>query len=78
MMIADMTPAMPAVPAPLAVRMQRLIQAATLRGAIRALAARHAAARSAAAVAELDDHIRDDIGLPRREPLRQRAGFWLV
>lgn len=79
MMTADMIPAMPAAaPAPLAARMQRLLQATTLRRAIRALAARHAAARDAAAMAALDDHIRGDIGLPCRAPEPRRTGFWLV
>ncbi|MBR0647855.1 hypothetical protein [Plastoroseomonas hellenica] len=89
MMTAEMTPAAPAIlrsldagaaaaPVSLASRVRRLIQAAAVRHAIRALAARHAATRRAAAVAALDDHIRRDIGLPRREPVRHEAGFWLV
>lgn len=79
MMTAEMTPAMPAVaPVPLAARMRRLIQAVTVRRAIRGLTARHAAARDAAAMAALDDHIRGDIGLPRHMPEPRRTAFWLV
>lgn len=79
MMTAEMTPAMPAAaPMPLAVRMRRLIQTAAMRRAFQALAARHAAARDAAALAALDDHIRGDIGLPQRAPEPRRAAFWLV
>lgn len=79
MMIAEMTPAMSAAaPMPLAARMRRLIRVAALQSAIRALAARHAAARDAAAMAALDDHIRGDIGLPQRAPELRRTAFWPV
>jgi hypothetical protein len=78
MMTAEMTPAIPAAaPVPLAARIC-LIRVAAVQRAISTLAARHAAAREAAAVAALDDHMRDDIGLPRRAPEPRRTAFWLV